>query len=96
MAAGLGRPVLPLLAEVTVLVFHALRHKLELPDAMDFHESEVELARGGGGLRYWAGRGGDTLPSRTRPWAVLQAGLSGSLAGVRWTEVRDLPSWAPG
>lgn len=59
LAADLAQPLLPPLAHLAVLVLHLLRHELELLDAINFHESEVELAREGApeSLCAW-GRGG--------------------------------------
>lgn len=45
LAAQLSQPLLPTAQHAAVLVLRRLRHKLELLDAIDFHEGEVKLAR---------------------------------------------------
>lgn len=45
LAAQLSQPLLPAAQHAAVLVFRGLRHKLELLDAIDFHEGEVKLER---------------------------------------------------
>lgn len=45
LAAQLSQPLLSAAQHAAVLVFRGLRHKLELLDAIDFHEGEIKLAR---------------------------------------------------
>lgn len=45
LAAQRSQPLLPAAQHAAVLVLRGLRHKLELLDAIDFHEGEVKLAR---------------------------------------------------
>lgn len=76
LAADLAQPLFPLLpplAQVAVLVLHLLRHELELLDAINFHEREVELAREGAPEPLcgegWGGAGGGGLGSELLPSA---------------------------
>lgn len=63
MTANVPKPLLSPLAQVTVLVFHMLRHKLEFLDAINFNKCEVKLARERKGCSYSYCAGEGTAPS---------------------------------